>query len=128
EAHGSALGPGALGQSSWFLNSFGYTAIRNALVADAKTGDDSTGLGNVPVSDPIGGTHTYWLAQVQQKALGLLPNSSVVDTWVGFSNTFAFYYDRSDGITACQDAIYGTVGRCNWEGNGNDLPGGGSSG
>ncbi len=109
EAHGSTLGPGALGQSSWFLNSFGYTAIRNALVADAKTGDDSTGLGNVPVSDPIGGTHTYWLAQVQQKALGLLPNSSVVDTWVGFSNTFAFDYDRSDGITAGQYDFYGTV-------------------
>src|SRR5262249_41371501 len=100
EVHGSALGPGALGQSFWFLNSYSYTALRNALVADQKSNDDATALGNVPATDPLGGTHTYWAAQVQAKALGLLSNSVVVDTYVGFSSTAAFDYDRSDGITA----------------------------
>jgi len=109
EVHGSALSPGALGQSFWFLNSFSYTALRNALVADQKSNDDATALGNVPATDPLGGTHTYWAAQVQAKALGLLSNSVVVDTYVGFSSTAAFDYDRSDGITAGQFDFFGTV-------------------
>src|SRR5215831_18243813 len=109
EVHGSALSPGALGQSFWFLNSFSYTALRDALVADQKSNDDATALGNVPVTDPLGGTHTYWAAQVQAKALGLLSNSVVVDTYVGFSSTAAFDYDRSDGITAGQFDFFGVV-------------------
>lgn len=109
EVHGSALGSGALGQSYYFLNSYTYTQIRNALVADAKSADDSSALGSVPAADPIGGTHQYWLAQVQAKALGLLSNATTVDTYIGFSSTFAFDYDRSNGITAGQYDFYGTV-------------------
>jgi hypothetical protein len=109
EVHGSPLGSGALGQSLYFLNQYSYSQIRNALLADAKSVDDSTGLGNVPASDPIGGTHQYWVAQVQAKALGLLSDATVIDQYVGFSNTFGFDYDRSNGITAGQYDFYGTV-------------------
>ena len=109
EVHGSALGSGALGQSFYFLNQYSYSQIRNALSADARSVDDSTGLGNVPTVDPIGGTHQYWVAQVQAKALGLLSDATVIDQYVGFSNTFMFDYDRSNGITAGQYDFYGTV-------------------
>jgi hypothetical protein len=107
--HGSALGSGSLGQSFYFLNQYSYSQIRNALLADAKSVDDNTGLGNVPTADPIGGTHQYWVAQVQAKALGLLSDATVIDQYVGFSNTFTFDYDRSNGITAGQYDFYGTV-------------------
>jgi FG-GAP-like repeat len=109
EVHGSALGSGTLGASFYFLNQYSYSQIRNALLADAKSVDDSTGLGNVPAGDPIGGTHQYWVAQVQAKALGLLSDATVIDQYVGFSNTFTFDYDRSNGITAGQYDFYGTV-------------------
>jgi hypothetical protein len=109
EVHGSALSSGALGQSSYFLNQYSYSQIRNALSADQKSVDDSTGLGNVPATDPIGGTHQYWAAQVQATALGLRPNTTVSETYVGFSNTAAFDYDRSNGITAGRYDFYGTV-------------------
>jgi hypothetical protein len=109
EVHGSALGSGSLGQSFYFLNQYSYSQIRNALSADAISVDDTTGLGNVPAGDPIGGTHQYWVAQVQAKALGLLSDPTVIDQYVGFSNTFTFDYDRSNGITAGQYDFYGTV-------------------
>jgi hypothetical protein len=109
EVHGSALGSGTLGASFYFLNQYSYSQIRNALLADAKSVDDSTGLGNVPAGDPIGGTHQYWVAQVQAKALGLLSDATVIDQYVEFSNTFMFDYDRSNGITAGQYDFYGTV-------------------
>src|SRR5262249_42764174 len=95
--------------SFYFLNQYSYSQIRNALSADARSVDDTTGLGNVPAGDPIGGTHQYWVAQVQAKALGLLSDATVIDQYVGFSNTFTFDYDRSNGITAGQYDFYGTV-------------------
>ena len=70
EANGHALGIGALGQSSTFLNKFTYSQIRTALMSDAKSADDMTAVGTLPVGDPIGGTHTYWvtLAEAQLPA------------------------------------------------------------
>lgn len=109
EVHGGALDAGALGESSYFLNTYSYTQIRNSLVADARTGDDTTALGNVPVVDPITGTHQYWLAQVDAKALGLLSNATTVNTYVGFSSTATFDYDNSNGVAAGQFDFYGIV-------------------
>jgi hypothetical protein len=82
-----------LGSSIASYTQFSYAELRNALVADAKSADDMTALGNVPAVDPILITHRYVASQVQQKALGLLPNSTVVDTYIGVSNTAAFHYD-----------------------------------
>jgi hypothetical protein len=82
-----------LGSSIASYTQFSYAELRNALVADAKSADDMTALGNVPAVDPILITHRYVASQVQQKALGLLPNATVVDTYIGVSNTAAFHYD-----------------------------------
>ena len=79
--------------------------------AAGQSVDDSTGVGTLPASDPVGGTHTWWVADVEAKALGLLPNSTTIDEYVGFADTshFTFDYDRSNGITAGQYDFYGTV-------------------
>src|SRR4051812_24800585 len=58
---GQAMDAGALGESSTFLNSYTYTQIRNALIADAKSSDDSSAVNSLGTTDPLSGTHTYWL-------------------------------------------------------------------
>jgi hypothetical protein len=99
----------ALGQSLTFLNSYTYTQVRNALVGDAKTADDSTAINTLPSSSPLAGA-TYWVAQAEAKALGLLGASGSTDGSVGFSSSAnIFDYDRSDGISAGQYDFYGVV-------------------
>src|SRR5881392_3038851 len=79
EVHGQALSANALGGSIATYRSFSYSQIRTALLNDAKSADDATAIATLPTSDPITGTHTWWVADVQAKALGLLPNSTTVD-------------------------------------------------
>jgi hypothetical protein len=101
---------GGLGQSSYSLNSYTYSQIVNALNADATTADDSTAIANLPVSDPIGGAHTYYMTTAEAKALGLLGASNALDGTVTFDNTAnLFDYDKSDGITAGEYDFFGTV-------------------
>src|SRR5207244_1093469 len=77
----------------------------------AKSADDATAVATLPLNDPVVGTHTWLVADVQAKALGLLANSATVDAYVGFADTshFTFDYNRSDGITAGQYDFFGTV-------------------
>src|SRR5262249_14667425 len=72
-------------------------------------GDDSSAVASLPASDPIGGTHTYYVSKAQGKALGLLGADSTLDGTVTFANGQPFDYDRTNGITAGQYDFQGTV-------------------
>ena len=99
----------ALGQSLTQLGSFSYTAIKNALVADAKTGDDSTATATLSASSPLIGA-SYWVARAEAKALGLLGASSSSDGSIGFSSSAGIFdYDRSDGIAAGKYDFFAVV-------------------
>src|SRR2546423_2723450 len=98
-----------LGQSSTFLNTYTYDQVRNALLSDAKTADDSAAVSTLPANSPLGGA-TYWVARAEAKALGLLGVSASTDGSVGFSSSAnIFDYDRSDGISAGQYDFYAVV-------------------
>jgi len=53
-----------LGASTYQLNTHSYTDIRNSLIADQTTADDAAGA--LPATDPISGTHTYWVSRAEQ--------------------------------------------------------------
>ena len=106
------LSPNGLGRSNWPFNSYSYSAIQGALAGDTTTTDDSAAIANsVPGTDPISGTHTYWMVRAEAKALGLITgDDSGSDGSVTFNsvaNTFDF--DRTDGITAGLYDFAGTV-------------------
>jgi len=88
-------GTGVFGQSNTFLGSLPYSSLRTAVVADAKTADDMTSIGaggSVAVTDPLTGTHTWWVTRAQAKALGLLTDDLSNDgtTTFGAGNPFTF--------------------------------------
>jgi hypothetical protein len=106
-AFGSISG---LGSSNYGLNTYTYAQLRTALINDETSNDDAVGVAAIPSTDPIGGTHTWTATPAEAKALGLIPgNGAASDGTVTFSNTAAFDYDRSDGITAGQYDFYGSV-------------------
>jgi hypothetical protein len=111
ERDGQALGANSLGESVYNLHSFSYAQIQTALTNNAQSADQKTAVASLPASDPVTGSHTWWVTDVEAKALGLLSNSTTVDAWVGFADTnhFTFDYNRSDGITAGQYDFFGTV-------------------
>src|SRR5262249_41449315 len=88
-----------LGLSGTTVFPYSYAEIKSALQSDAKSGDDSSSVASLPASDPIGGTHTYWLTKAQSKALGLSGADNTLDGTVTFTNGQPFDYDRTDGIT-----------------------------
>jgi hypothetical protein len=101
---------GLLGSSSFGLNTYTYAQLRTALINDETSNDDAVGVAAIPSTDPIGGTHSWSATPAEAKALGLIPGSGAAsDGTVTFSNTAAFDYDRSDGITAGQYDFYGSV-------------------
>ncbi len=109
EVNGTTLNAGSLGQSNWNANSFTYSQLKTALTNDATDSSDSTAVASLPASDPISGTHTYWVTQAEQEALGLLSSGTAINGYVGFSNTFTFDYDRSNGIASGAYDFIGTV-------------------
>lgn len=91
----AVAGTSVFGQSSTFLDSFSYAALRGAVVADAKTGNDFTAIGpggSMTAADPTGGAGTWWVSTAQGKALGLIANNLSVDgtTTFGAGNPFTF--------------------------------------
>ncbi len=111
EVAGQALDAGALGESSAFLSSFSYAQLRNAFIADAKTTNDAAAIATLPATDPISGTHKYWITTAEAKALGLLSGSGTsVDGNVGFeAGSNVFDYDNSNGVSAGQYDFFGVV-------------------
>jgi hypothetical protein len=100
--NGTPLGANALGQSLFGLNQYSYSQVKAALVADGKTGDDSTALASLPLNDPAPNGGNYWVSTAEAKALGLIANNASTDGYVGFSSTAPFDYNNSDGVTAGQ--------------------------
>ena len=90
-------GTGTLGMSSTFLRSVSsYSALRSAVSLDSKTADDATVLsagGSLPSTDPISGTHLYFVSTAEAKALGLAPDDFSNDGTFTFGGGFSYTYD-----------------------------------
>jgi hypothetical protein len=85
-------GTGVFGQSSTFLNSLSYSTLRGLVSADAHTADDATALASMGLTDPVGGTHTWWVSRAEAKAIGLIGDDLSNDgtTTFGAGNPFTF--------------------------------------
>jgi hypothetical protein len=97
EVGGSALGSFVLGESSTQLNSVRYSTLVNALSSHATTAADRSAVATLPSSSPVSGT--FRVSTADETALGL-PSGSSVDGAVGFSSSYAFTYDDSNGVAA----------------------------
>jgi hypothetical protein len=97
-------GIGTLGSSTTLLNGFSYTAMQAALAADKTTADDNTavlsGGSAFTTTDPVGGSHNWWVSRAQAKAIGLLASDLVNDGTFTFGAGFSYDFDPSNGVTA----------------------------
>jgi hypothetical protein len=111
ERDGHALGASSLGESVYNVHSYTYAQIETAMTNHAQSADQKAAVASLPASDPVAGSHTWWMTDVEAKALGLIANTTTLDAHVGFADTshFTFDYNRSDGITAGQYDFFGTV-------------------
>jgi Ca2+-binding RTX toxin-like protein len=83
------------------------------LVADlskvATSTDDNTFLRELPATDPTN-DGLYFVSIAQEKALGLLsPISSEIDGYAGFSSTFAWDFDPTNGVSVNTIDLVGTA-------------------
>jgi hypothetical protein len=109
EINGQALANGALGESESFFNQYSYSPVKNALVAaDTTSADQVSAANSLPAGDPTGGGN-FWVATAEAKALGLMGASSAVDGYVGFSSSFPFTYNNSNGVAAGTYDFYGVA-------------------
>src|SRR5450759_2926271 len=124
----TTLGPGILGNSSQAESILNYGTVRTAMIGDAKSSNDLTAVGNLPVSsiplyingtsdnpngsgsltpylDNNGGANntSVWITTAHQKPLGLLAaNAPGADASITFNSSFSFDFNPTDGITAGQ--------------------------
>lgn len=97
EVAGSAMGSGALGQSSSYLMNVTYASLVAALTADNKDATDASVIASMPAAIPVNGF--VWITTAEGKALGLLsPNDPSTDGYVGFSSTYGFTYNNAGGV------------------------------
>jgi hypothetical protein len=110
EVGGSKLGRGVLGESSTFLNSYSYSDLVTAMKLDAKSASDTSAIASLLATDPTGGAGTYWVSTAEAKALGLAPNDTSVDGYVGFSKASGIFdYNNANGVTSNEYDFYGVV-------------------
>jgi hypothetical protein len=71
-----------LGQSTTFFSTLQYSTFYNALVADAKTTNDTIGLAHIPGGsiNPVDGTSSIRVTTANQRALGLSANNPLDST------------------------------------------------
>lgn len=100
----SSPGTSILGQSSTALISTDYTSMRGALIS-AYAPDAA----DLPVTDPVTGTHTYFVSTAQAKALGLAPNDSASDGTFTFGAGFSYTYDPNHRAVAGAFDFIGVV-------------------
>jgi hypothetical protein len=91
----AVAGTSVFGQSSTFINSTSYANLRNLLIADKKTADDTTATGaggSVTAADPSGGSATWFVSRSEAKAIGLIADDLSNDgtTRFGAGNPFTF--------------------------------------
>jgi len=109
ECAGTTLGSSTLGETNYnYTGPYTYSQVKNALVANATTGNDTTAIATLPSTDPTNGG-TFYLSTAESKALGLMSGSSL-DGYVGFSSVAnMFDYNNSDGVNAGQYDFMGTL-------------------
>jgi autotransporter passenger strand-loop-strand repeat protein len=91
EIFGSAMSPGALGESGFFLDSFSYADALSALSASDLSADQLRAYNTLSASTPESGT--LWLTTAQERALGLMPTNGIdFDGAVGFSSSVQFSF------------------------------------
>jgi hypothetical protein len=91
----AVTGTSVFGSSNTSLRSLSYSTMRSDLLADSKTTDDATSLGaggSFVTTDPVSGTHTWWVSRSEAKAIGLIPDDLSNDgtTTFGAGNPFTF--------------------------------------
>ena len=109
EVAGSALPSGALGASSTYLASLGYSTLVNALKGDASSAADSSAVATLG-ADPTHGLGHYWVSTAEAKALGFSVGSGS-DGSIGFSSSSNFFYDSTHTLPVPTGAydFYATV-------------------
>jgi len=76
-----------------------YATLRNAVVNDASSADDTTAIGaggTIPAADPIATAHDYWVTRAQSKALGLRPDDMQTDGTFSFGGGHVWTYDPNN--------------------------------
>lgn len=111
EVAGSRLSAGVLGESDTFYQTVpGSTAsAQYANLASAY----SASADPLPETDPVSGNQQWWVTTAEGEALGLLPNSSSVDGYVGFSSgsgIFDYNIDPTTGLTVPGSGEYDFAG------------------
>lgn len=121
EVNGSPIGAGSLGQSWWTFNTYTFAQIYNSLSANIPA--LTAALLPTSYSDK---NATFMATQAEAAALNLLPSSTIVDGYVGFSSTQPFDYSTSGGGSppANQYDFVGVVEHEITEVLGRDLGGG----
>jgi hypothetical protein len=97
----ASAGTSDFGSSTAFLNTVSsYNNLRAAFVADSKTADDATTIGNggsLPAGgDPIPTNHLYLVTRAQAKALGLLADDMHNDGTFNFGGGHPWTYDQNN--------------------------------
>ncbi|MBS0638719.1 MAG: NF038122 family metalloprotease, partial [Proteobacteria bacterium] len=103
-----AMSGSMLGGATSYLKSYSYSTLLSALKADQTTTADAAAVATLPSASPYNGT--YWVTSPQAKALGLTSGTSTaIDGYVGFSSTYTFDLDNSDGVTGGTYDLFGTA-------------------
>jgi len=109
----AVAGTSTLGESSSsVLTVNDYATLRNAMVADSKTADDATSLGNggsVPAADPIAAPHVWQVTKAQAKALGIIADDMTEDGSFKFGGGHQYTYDPNNRAVAGKIDFIGTT-------------------
>jgi hypothetical protein len=97
----ATAGTSDFGSSTASLSSVNsYNNLRAAFVADSKTADDATTVGNggsLPAgADPVPGAHMYFVTRAQAKVLGLLADDMQEDGTFKFGGGQSWTYDQNN--------------------------------
>ncbi len=120
EINGGPISSGALAESENNTISAGYATITSAMSAGAISTDQIAAAASLPAGNPTNGG-SFEIARAEAKALGLLAGTdhSVVDGYVGLSNSASFTFDPNnravsgevDAIGAFEHEITEVMGR-----------------
>ena len=95
----------SLGASRTYVQTYSYSQLESALTADATSATDNSANASLPATNPLGSS-SYRIATAEAKALGLLSSTTNLDGNIGFGSSYAFDYDRSNGISSGQYDFY----------------------
>ena len=111
ETGGSMLPFGALGESATNIFQVNYAALQTAMNTYLVANNDSP----LPSTNPEP-NNTLWVAGAEEKALGLIPNNTSLDSSVGFSSRVSWNFTTSttigyDFISIAEHEISEAMGR-----------------